>query len=95
MESGKKGFFRKENASAIVLIICLLLMVISSAVGHNIQTSGGSVKTENLTFVTDTGATSHAKLYVPETATADNPGTGDPALPWVYGIAGCHGAQCH
>lgn len=73
MESGKKGFFRKENASAIVLIICLLLMVISSAVGHNIQTSGGSVKTENLTFVTDTGATSHAKLYVPETATADNP----------------------
>lgn len=63
----------KWRASAIVLAICLVLMVVTSVIGHNIQTSGGTVRTEELTFTTDVGATSHAKLYIPETATAETP----------------------
>lgn len=63
----------KWRASAIVLAICLVLMVVTSVIGHNIQTSGGTVRTEDLTFTTDVGATSHAKLYIPETATAETP----------------------
>lgn len=61
----------KWRASAIVLAICLVLMVVTSVIGHNIQTSGGTVRTEELTFTTDVGAASHAKLYIPETATAE------------------------
>ena len=30
----------KWRASAIVLAICLVLMVVTSVIGHNIQTSG-------------------------------------------------------
>lgn len=63
----------KWRASAIVLAICLVLMVVTSVIGHNIQTSSGTVRTEELTFTTDVGATSHAKLYIPETATAETP----------------------
>ena len=35
----------KWRASAIVLAICLVLMVVTSVIGHNIQTSGGTVRT--------------------------------------------------
>lgn len=56
----------KWRASAIVLAICLVLMVVTSVIGHSIQTSGGTVRTEELTFTTDVGATSHAKLISPK-----------------------------
>ena len=63
----------KWKASAIVLAVCLLVMIVTSAIGHGIQTSGGTVRTETLTFTTDVGASSHAQLYIPATATADTP----------------------
>lgn len=63
----------KTNASLIVLIICILVMIITSVVSGSILTNGGKVRTEDLTFTTDIGATAHAKLYVPETATAETP----------------------
>ena len=63
----------KGRASAIVLVVCLLAMIITSVIGKNIQTSGGTVRTEEITFTTDVGAVSHAKLYIPETATAETP----------------------
>ena len=63
----------KGRASAIVLVVCLLAMIITSVIGKTIQTSGGTVRTEEITFTTDVGAVSHAKLYIPETATAENP----------------------
>lgn len=63
----------KVRVSAIVLVVCLLAMIVSSVIGQQIQTSGGTVRTEEITFTTDVGATSHAKLYIPETATAENP----------------------
>ena len=63
----------KIKWAPLVLAITVLLMIVTAAVGHNIQTSGGAVRTEEFTFTTDVGATSHAKLYVPQTATAENP----------------------
>lgn len=63
----------KWRASAIVLAVCLVVMIVTSAIGHVIQTSGGAVRTQAITFTTDTGATSHAKLYIPDTATAETP----------------------
>lgn len=59
------------RVSAVVLIVALLAMIVSSAIGGSIATSGGRVRTQEITFTTDVGATSHAKLYIPETATAD------------------------
>ena len=67
-----KARFR-VRASVIVLVIALLAMIISSAVGKSIATSGGSVTIQDITFTTDVGAESHAKLYIPETATAETP----------------------
>lgn len=58
---------------AIVLVVALLGMILCSAIGGNIATSGGAVRMEDVTFTTDVGATSHARLYIPETATAENP----------------------
>ena len=63
----------RVKASAIVLAVCIALMIITAAVGHMIQTSWGTVSTQEITFTTDVGATVHAKLYVPQGATADTP----------------------
>ena len=52
----------KWKASAITLVVCLLVMIVTSAIGHGIQTGHGAVRTETLTFTTDVGASSHAKL---------------------------------
>ena len=73
MEQTKLTSAVKWRASAIVLAVCLVLMIVTSAVGHMIQTSGGSVRTEEITFTSDVGATVHAKLYIPDTATAETP----------------------
>ena len=63
----------RVKASAIVLAVCIALMIITAAVGHMIQTSWGTVSTQEITFTTDVGATVHANLYVPEGATAETP----------------------
>lgn len=75
----KKGGAR---VSAIVLIAALLMMIVTSVIGRSIATSGGSVKTRDITFTTDVGAQSHAKLYIPETATAAAPA---PAIVLCHG----------
>ena len=64
---------RKVKWAPLVLAAALILMIVSAAVGHGIQTSGGTVRTEEITFTTDVGAESHAKLYIPATATAETP----------------------
>lgn len=66
MEQSMNKTTIKWRASAIVLAVCLVLMVVTSVIGHNIQTADGSVRTEELTFTTDVGASSHAKLFIPE-----------------------------
>ena len=75
----KKGGIR---ISAIVLIAALLVMVVTSVVGRSIATSAGLVKTQDITFTTDVGAESHAKLYIPETATASATVTPRPWTQW-------------
>lgn len=60
------------RASAIVLIIALLAMIVSSAIGMGIVSAGGTVRTESISFTTDVGATAHAKLYIPSSATAES-----------------------
>lgn len=72
-QTKKTGASIRSRISAIVLAVCLLLMVVTAAVGHSIQTSGGSVRTQEVEFTTDVGAASHAKLYIPNTATAQSP----------------------
>ena len=64
---------RKVKWAPLILAVTLILMIVSAAVGHNIQTSGGTVRTQEITFTTDVGAESHAKLYIPASATAENP----------------------
>lgn len=58
--------------SLIVLCVCLAAMLISSLIGKSIASSGGSVKIEDIEFTTDTGAKSHAKLYIPNEASEEN-----------------------
>ncbi len=44
---------RKVKWAPLVLAAALILMIVSAAVGHGIQTSGGTVRTEEITFTTD------------------------------------------
>ena len=44
----KGSNFAKKQAAPIVLVICLLIMILSSAIGYGIQTGWGSVKTEEI-----------------------------------------------
>ncbi len=62
-----------KQAALIVLCVCIVVMFATALIGQSIQTSGGSVERLELNFTTDTGAESHAILYVPETATAESP----------------------
>lgn len=82
MEQTKRGTSAGRRTSAIVLAVCLLLMIAASAVGHFIQTDGGAVRTQEVEFTTDVGAVSHAKLYIPNTATAETPA---PAIVLCHG----------
>lgn len=79
----QKTFEKKAGrASAIILIAALLVMIVTSVIGRSIATSGGTVKTQEITFTTDVGAESHAKLYIPKSATAATPA---PAVVFCHG----------
>ncbi len=73
MSPTKTNTSSKIRIPAIVLAVCLLLMIVSSGVGAAIVGNGGHVKTQNITFTTDIGVESHAKMYIPDTATAQTP----------------------
>jgi len=62
-----------KTTSLIILIISVIVMFATSIIGGSIQRSHGKVKTSEINFITDTGANSHAKIYVPLTATKDTP----------------------
>lgn len=64
---------QKKPIAAIVLVVCILTMIITSVLGHNIQVSGGEVTTEVIKFTSDVGAEVSAKLFIPKTATKDTP----------------------
>lgn len=62
----------KKNAKKL-LCISIILMLLSMIAASFIQTSGGDVKIKSLRFETDEGYTMAANLFVPQTATAENP----------------------
>ena len=55
------------------LVIALVLCMISMIGASTVQTSNGSVKVENLRIVTQEGVVVTGQVYIPKTATIDNP----------------------
>ena len=55
------------------LVLSLILVAVSGIGASLVQTGGGSVAIEDLRWETPTGKTMSALLFVPETATAENP----------------------
>ncbi len=55
------------------LCIALILVLVGSIVGAVAHTSGGAVKVQSVSFVTEDGIVLHALLYTPKTATNTAP----------------------
>ena len=66
MEKAKKG-------AKILLCVSLLLMLLCGIVVSAVQTDGGKVTMKELNIETDEGYSMSAYLFIPDTATADNP----------------------
>lgn len=66
----KNSFWKQPKVwLAIALVLCLV-----SAVGaSSVQTSNGTVKVENLRIVTQEGVVVTGQVYIPRTATVENP----------------------
>lgn len=67
---------RTTPISTIVLVIALLIAFIMSMIGGRINTSGGTVKVSEFNIVTNENLTLHGNLYIPKTATPENPAPG-------------------
>jgi pimeloyl-ACP methyl ester carboxylesterase len=59
--------------ASVVFIISLALLLIGGIIGKQVHTSGGQVKIHDIKYVTLDGAEMRALLYVPRSATPDNP----------------------
>lgn len=72
------------NKKKYVLFLCIAvaLVLLGSLGAYLVHTSGGKVKITDMTYVTEDGARMSALLYVPDSATVENPA---PA------IVSCHG----
>lgn len=57
----------------LALLVAILILIVSTAVNVNVTTNGGNVKVTRVTYIDDTGAIVSGQLYVPATATAENP----------------------
>ncbi len=62
----------KKNA-VIFLCIAVVLVLLGSLGAYLVHTSGGKVKITEMTYVTEDGARLNAFLYVPDSATVENP----------------------
>ena len=62
-----------KKTSRVLLGVSLVLMLLCGIVVHMIQTNWGKVDMQELTIETDHGYTMSAYLFVPETATTENP----------------------
>ncbi len=71
----------KDNAKKM-LLVSVALMLVSMVVTGVMLTNRGTVKVKTLTFETISGHTMSAKLFVPESATAENPA---PAVVYAHG----------
>ena len=62
-----------KKQAKIWLCIGIALMLLASIVVSAVQTNGGKVTMKELAFETDSGYTMSAYLFIPDTATAENP----------------------
>ena len=62
-----------KKKAKIWLCIGIALMLLSAIVVSSVQTSGGAVTMKELSFMTDSGYQMSAYLFIPDTATAENP----------------------
>jgi hypothetical protein len=67
------GSGSQNNAGKGFLLICLLVVLLSSFISSNIQTSGGRVQVQDIKIPTHNGQWVVADLYKPRTATSENP----------------------
>lgn len=72
----------KKNA-VIMLVIALVLILLNGIVTSYIQTDGGNATMKELFLQTDKGYTMCAYLFIPKTATKDNPA---PAVVTSHGL---------
>lgn len=67
---------KKKITPTKLLALCLIVFLCSMIVLNLTLTSGGSVKSVPVNFVTDENVTLEGTLFVPKTATAENPAAG-------------------
>lgn len=71
-----------KSKCRLALIICLLLCLISGIGASGVETNFGNVHMERISWVNSLGYTISGMLFVPDTATAENPA---PAVITVHG----------
>ena len=71
-----------KDRSKRLLVICIVMMLISMIATNLIQTNFGKVEVKTLTIETISGHTMSAKLYIPKTATPENPA---PTVVYAHG----------
>ena len=80
----------RAKKTSWVLCISIILMLLSSIVTMAIQTSFGKVSVTEINWETTTGNTMNGWLFVPDTATAENPA---PAIVVSHGMYNNKGMQ--
>lgn len=80
----------KKNTRAIVLWICVAVMLISCIFTSLIQTDFGKVTIKEINWITDNGYSMNAWVFIPDTATAENPA---PAIVTSHGMFNNKGFQ--
>lgn len=76
----------KKSIAAIVLAVSLVLSVIFSLLMVGIDTSWGAVDVKLGKLITENGTTLNYKIYIPKTASVENPAPG-----LLYGVGGGDG----
>lgn len=64
---------KAKKTAKVLLVVSLILMLLCGLVVSAVQTSFGAVSMKELAFETDSGYRMSAYLFVPKTATKDNP----------------------
>ena len=67
---------KAKKAAKIVLVISVILMLLCMIVVSAVQTNGGQVKIKQLKIDTPDGWVMDMDIYIPKTATVDNPAPG-------------------
>lgn len=80
----------KKNKRSVVLVISIILMLVSCIFTCMIQTNFGKVTVKEINWVTDNGYSMNAWLFIPDTATTENPA---PAIVTSHGMFNNKGMQ--